>query len=103
MVKLSVVIWILLDCNYYILTKDNKFVIIFKGGKMSIEFKPEQPLHEVEKVYIISALDYFKGNKMLAAKSLGISTKTLYNKLHQFDLFTKYAKVKMDGVDEIQG
>ncbi len=69
---------------------------------MSIEFKPEYPLHEVEKVYIISALDYFKGNKNLAAKSLGVSIKTLYNKLHTYGLFDKYAKVKDGVVDEIQ-
>jgi len=61
---------------------------------MNIEFKPEQPLYEVEKVYIIKALDYFNGNKNLTAKSLGVSIKTLYNKLHTYGLFNKYSKSK---------
>jgi len=69
---------------------------------MNLEYKPEMPLCEVEKVYIISALNYFKGNKSLAAKSLGVSIKTLYNKLHMYDLFTKYSRIKIGTTDEIQ-
>jgi len=57
---------------------------------MSIEFKPEVSLGEIEKVYILSALDYFKGNKTQTAKSLGVSVKTLYNKLYMYGLTDKY-------------
>lgn len=60
-----------------------------------MEFKPEIQLHDVEKVYIVSAMDYFKGNKHQAAKALGVSTKTLYNKLHVYGLFDTYAKQKV--------
>lgn len=42
---------------------------------------------EVEKEHIQKALVHFKGNKTRTAKALGISHKTLYNKLHEYKLF----------------
>lgn len=41
-------------------------------------------LREIEQEYIIQTMWYFKGNKIQAAKSLGISLKTLYNKLKKY-------------------
>jgi two-component system response regulator HydG len=41
---------------------------------------------EEEKQKIIAALEHSVGNKSLAAKILGIDRKTLYNKIHQYDL-----------------
>jgi len=48
-------------------------------------------LYELEKRYIIKALNYFEGNKTQAANALGITIKTLYNKLHEYGEFEKYA------------
>jgi DNA-binding NtrC family response regulator len=42
------------------------------------------PLAEVEKKHILRVLDYTGGNKMRAARILGITTATLYNKLKAY-------------------
>ncbi len=51
-------------------------------------------LSEIEKNWIIKAMDHFKGNKTQTANSLGITIKTLYNKLHEYGVFEKYAQQK---------
>lgn len=56
-----------------------------------LEFDPAIQLYELEKRYIIKALAYFGGNKTQAAQGLGITIKTLYNKLHEYGEFEKYA------------
>lgn len=57
----------------------------------NLPFSPEVKLHELEKRYIISALGFYGGNKTQAAQGLGITIKTLYNKLHEYGEFEKYA------------
>lgn len=49
------------------------------GGEIS--------LFEVEKTYILHLLEKSHGNKTKAAKALGITVKTLYNKLHSYGVF----------------
>lgn len=55
------------------------------------DYDPTMTLHELEKRYILKALNYFEGNKTQAANALGITIKTLYNKLHEYGEFEKYA------------
>ncbi len=55
------------------------------------DYDPAVPLHDLEKRYILKALNYFDGNKTQAANALGITIKTLYNKLHEYGEFEKYA------------
>jgi len=43
------------------------------------------PLHEVEKHLILRTLTHFEWNKRQAADALGVSLKTLYNKLHVYE------------------
>jgi DNA-binding NtrC family response regulator len=57
----------------------------------STAFDPAVPLYELEKRYIIKALAHYGGNKTQAAQGLGITIKTLYNKLHEYGEFEKYA------------
>jgi transcriptional regulator with PAS, ATPase and Fis domain len=42
-------------------------------------------LSQVEKRHILRVLSYFKGNKTKAADAMGITVKTLYNKLAQYE------------------
>ncbi|MGZ3691848.1 MAG: sigma-54 interaction domain-containing protein [Pseudobdellovibrio sp.] len=56
-----------------------------------IDFDPSMPLYELEKRYILKALLHYGGNKTQAAQGLGITIKTLYNKLHEYGEFEKYA------------
>lgn len=46
----------------------------------------EKRIDEVEKKMISLTLDRFEGNRRLAAKSLGISERTLYRKINDYDL-----------------
>lgn len=55
------------------------------------DFDPSITLHELEKRYILKALNFFEGNKTQAANALGITIKTLYNKLHEYGEFDRYA------------
>ncbi len=55
------------------------------------DYDPSVKLHEIEKRYILKALNHFQGNKTQASNALGITIKTLYNKLHEYGEFEKYA------------
>lgn len=55
------------------------------------DYDPTLTIHELEKRYILKALNYFEGNKTQAANALGITIKTLYNKLHEYGEFEKFA------------
>jgi two-component system response regulator HydG len=49
----------------------------------------EMPLEELERIHILRCLDHHEGNKTRAAQSLGITIKTLYNKLHRYGILDK--------------
>jgi len=51
-----------------------------------VEEFTEMTLHALEKMHICKTLDHLGGNKTRAAKCLGITVKTLYNKLHSYGL-----------------
>jgi DNA-binding NtrC family response regulator len=53
-------------------------------GKASSSMSAGKTIEEVEKALIYATLDEVEGNKTMAAEMLGISTKTLYNRLHAY-------------------
>lgn len=55
-----------------------------------LEYDPQLTIYDLEKRYILKALHYYEGNKTQAANSLGITIKTLYNKLHEYGEFEKF-------------
>lgn len=58
---------------------------------MTDDYDPTMTLHELERRHILKSLAYFESNKTQAANALGITIKTLYNKLHEYGEFEKYA------------
>jgi DNA-binding NtrC family response regulator len=44
-----------------------------------------RPIRDVERELILKTLSHFDGDKKAASETLGISLKTLYNRLHQYD------------------
>src|SRR5262249_40457059 len=54
---------------------------VSRGG---VTLEPGQPLRDLEKTYILMTLKSSGNNKTLAAKRLGISLRTLHNRLNAF-------------------
>jgi len=50
----------------------------------SLTVKIGTPIREVEKLYILRTLEAARGNKPVAAKMLGVTLKTLYNRLNKY-------------------
>lgn len=65
-----------------------------KDSEMVVEKSSFPTLAELEKRHILDALNLFKNNKTRAAKALGITTKTLYNKLHEYGMMGQGADDK---------
>ena len=55
-----------------------------KKQTLSTGLKAGRTIEEVEKELIYATLEKVDGNKTTAAEMLGISTKTLYNRLHAY-------------------
>jgi len=64
---------------------------IMKGkvGTEIISFRAGTPLSQVEKAMIIQTLSAVNGNKLKAAEILGISRRSLYNKLEDYQIDDK--------------
>jgi DNA-binding NtrC family response regulator len=54
------------------------------GGAASVFSGPVMPLHEVERLMILKGLEATSGNRTQAAELLGISVRTLRNKLNEY-------------------
>jgi DNA-binding NtrC family response regulator len=62
-----------------------------KSREQGLNLPPpvEMSLEELERIHILRCLGHFEGNKTRAAQSLGITIKTLYNKLHRYGILDK--------------
>ena len=59
-------------------------------------------VHEMEKRLIMKTLEYYHGNRTEAAGQLGISTRTLRNKLHEYGAMDAFKEGGMAGVEADQ-
>jgi two-component system response regulator HydG len=55
------------------------------------DYDPTIKIADLERTWILKAMEHFRGNKTQASVALGITIKTLYNKLHEYGVFEKYA------------
>lgn len=58
---------------------------LLKPGSPGIDPDAFRTLEEMERMMIVNALEKFEGNQSAAAKQLGITRQTLYNKLKKID------------------
>ncbi|MGV6862573.1 MAG: sigma-54 interaction domain-containing protein [Putridiphycobacter sp.] len=72
--------------------RTNEFSSVYEGGfhnpsnDNTIEIEESLSLADKEKEMIIKALDKFKGKRKYAAKELGISERTLYRKIKEYNI-----------------
>ncbi len=59
-----------------------------KRGSVSFDVSLDMTLEQLEKQHIMRILTFHQGNKTKTADTLGITIKTLYNKLHRYGLLT---------------
>jgi DNA-binding NtrC family response regulator/putative methionine-R-sulfoxide reductase with GAF domain len=79
--------YILTDSQYVDASHLPDFVLEVKVEKIEPKATyQELTLFNLEKQYILDTLSHHLGNKTRAAKALGITVKTLYNKLHNYGL-----------------
>lgn len=60
------------------------FKPVDQTSEETLEFSPGLPLAEVERRFIFATLKHFRGDKRKAAHALGISLKTVYNRLNHY-------------------
>ena len=65
-----------------------------KSKSEASDFTIDMPLDDVEKSHILRTLTYNHGNKTKTAQSLGITIKTLYNKLHRYGVIQPAAEAE---------
>jgi two-component system response regulator HydG len=71
-----------------LIRKKNLPRLIQKGGQpgQEIRFPAGTPLPEIERASIIETLKLVRGNKLKAAEMLGLSRRSLYNKLEEYEI-----------------
>jgi two-component system, NtrC family, response regulator AtoC len=60
-----------------------------------------QPLRQVERQLILKTLEMAGGNRVRAAEILGISPKTLYNKLGRYNAQSEAQKSETEPAEEV--
>jgi DNA-binding NtrC family response regulator len=57
---------------------------------LNVIYDPEKTLEQIELQYIVESLKFHGNNKAKTSAALGITVKTLYNRLHRANLFSQY-------------
>ena len=55
-----------------------------------IDYDPTLTISDINRIYILNSLKHFPSKKK-AARALGITVKTLYNRLHEYGVFDRYS------------
>lgn len=77
-------------CMEIILPFGNQRMLSESENTIIYVYEPTVNLRDLERGYIVAALSHFKKCKVKSSNALGITVKTLYNKLHAFGLFDEY-------------
>lgn len=68
--------------------KDENFKFIKAAAQKIVgSYSPNIPLNVIERNHILASLEFHDGDRHKAATDLGITIKTLYNKLHEYGYF----------------
>ena len=67
-----------------------RYILDTNECAVQIKYDPSLRLSDISRLYILSALKHFPSKKQ-AAQALGITVKTLYNRLHDYGIFDRYA------------
>lgn len=60
---------------------------------MNVTWQPGMTLADMEKMTILAALRFYRGNKTQTAEALGITSKTVYNKIEAYSLKAEVAEM----------
>lgn len=60
--------------------------------KVKVLYDPDVTLSELQQAYTLLAMDYFDGDKTQTACALGITVKTLYNRLDEYGIKCAYVQ-----------
>lgn len=74
------------DDNHNSSFNDSRFIQPTQANNQVIEIEESLSLADKEKELIIKALDKYKGKRKYAAKELGISERTLYRKIKEYNI-----------------
>jgi DNA-binding NtrC family response regulator len=79
------------------LTSENKELLELKKKSLILTSKAFLGLTivEIQQQVIVDRLKFYKGNKSKTAETLGITIKTLYNLLHEYDLHERIEGLKL--------
>jgi Nif-specific regulatory protein len=81
---------IMIDINHLDLERREVEVVEEEAAQEQFDFE-DMTLDELERRFICATLERLNGNKTKTAKALGITVKTLYNKLHSYDMINSEA------------
>jgi DNA-binding NtrC family response regulator len=65
-----------------------------------VSVRPGTTIADAERMLIFATLRQFNGDKTRAAEALGISLKTLYNRLHAYEKDDRPAEAVVEGEEE---
>lgn len=70
---------------------------------MSFKWYPGLTIESIEREAVTQAIKYFDGNQVSAARALGISERTIYNKIKAYEASDKIHQVKEKGKTDERG